>query len=49
MLLGEFKYIIHKHITQTSPSSISSDQTIYLFANGASPKTGALISELYEQ
>jgi len=47
MLLGEFKYIIHKHISQTS--ALSADQTIYLFANGASPKTGAVISELYEQ
>merc|ERR1711862_982239 len=49
MLVGEFKYIIHKHINQTDASSISSDQTIYLFVNGTSPKTGALMSEVYEQ
>jgi len=48
MLLGEFKYIIHKHITQTNAASIASDQTIYLFVNGASPKTGSLMSEIYE-
>jgi GABA(A) receptor-associated protein len=49
MLVGEFKYIIHKHINQTGASSIASDQTIYLFVNGTSPKTGALMSEIYEQ
>merc|ERR1719199_980861 len=48
MLLGEFKYIIHKHINQTSTLSIASDQTIYLFVNNNSPKTGALMSEIYE-
>mmetsp|Transcript_40189 Transcript_40189/g.110495 ORF Transcript_40189/g.110495 Transcript_40189/m.110495 type:complete len:138 (+) Transcript_40189:92-505(+) len=49
MLCGEFKYIIHKHINQTASATIASDQTIYLFVNRASPKTGALMSEIYDQ
>merc|ERR1712032_367599 len=49
MLCGEFKYIIHKHINQTASTTISADQTIYLFVNGTSPKTGALMSEVHEQ
>mmetsp|Transcript_49027 Transcript_49027/g.142097 ORF Transcript_49027/g.142097 Transcript_49027/m.142097 type:complete len:126 (-) Transcript_49027:199-576(-) len=49
MLVGEFKYIIHKHINQTASASIASDQTIYLFVNSTSPKTGALMSEVYDQ
>mmetsp|Transcript_18353 Transcript_18353/g.41513 ORF Transcript_18353/g.41513 Transcript_18353/m.41513 type:complete len:124 (-) Transcript_18353:99-470(-) len=49
MLVGEFKYIIHKHINQTGDTAIASDQTIYLFVNGTSPKTGSLLSEVYEQ
>merc|ERR1719464_616293 len=49
MLIGEFKYIIHKHINQTGSAAIASDQTIYLFVNGTSPKTGALLSEVYAQ
>merc|ERR1711972_803853 len=49
MLCGEFKYIIHKHINQTGGAQIASDQTIYLFINSTSPKTGALLSEVYEQ
>merc|ERR1712080_680366 len=34
MLLGEFKYIIHKHLSQTG-STRPADQTIYIFANNA--------------
>uniref|UniRef100_A0A7S3U6M3 Autophagy-related protein n=1 Tax=Strombidinopsis acuminata TaxID=141414 RepID=A0A7S3U6M3_9SPIT len=49
MLCGEFKYIIHKHINQTAHASIASDQTIYLFVNSTSPKTGALMSEVYDR
>mmetsp|Transcript_16325 Transcript_16325/g.35774 ORF Transcript_16325/g.35774 Transcript_16325/m.35774 type:complete len:140 (-) Transcript_16325:151-570(-) len=49
MLCGEFKYIIHKHINQMGNSSIASDQTIYLFVGSTSPKTGALMSEVYDQ
>eukprot|EP00747_Dinoflagellata_sp_TGD_P054018 gnl/TRDRNA2_/TRDRNA2_148780_c0_seq2.p1 gnl/TRDRNA2_/TRDRNA2_148780_c0~~gnl/TRDRNA2_/TRDRNA2_148780_c0_seq2.p1 ORF type:complete len:128 (+),score=35.01 gnl/TRDRNA2_/TRDRNA2_148780_c0_seq2:59-442(+) len=48
MLCGEFKYIIHKHINQTAGASIASDQTIYLFVKSTSPKTGALMSEVYD-
>mmetsp|Transcript_43751 Transcript_43751/g.82046 ORF Transcript_43751/g.82046 Transcript_43751/m.82046 type:complete len:124 (-) Transcript_43751:105-476(-) len=48
MLCGEFKYIIHKHINQTASTSIASDQTIYLFVGSTSPKTGALMSEVYD-
>ncbi|CAD7923861.1 unnamed protein product [Amoebophrya sp. A120] len=50
MLCGQFKYIIHKHINQcaTAGSQISADQTIYLFVNNTSPKTGALMSEIYD-
>ena len=50
MLCGEFKYIIHKHITQVeSGPTLTSEQTIYLFVGNISPKTGALLSEIYEQ
>merc|ERR1712187_279128 len=49
MLVGEFKYIIHKHLDQTGNEKIAADQTIYLFVNGSSPKTGALMSEVYDQ
>merc|ERR550539_1562269 len=49
MLCGEFKYVIHKHINQTQMASLASDQTIYLFVNRFSPKTGALMSEVYDQ
>eukprot|EP00746_Dinoflagellata_sp_MGD_P130809 gnl/MRDRNA2_/MRDRNA2_64679_c0_seq2.p1 gnl/MRDRNA2_/MRDRNA2_64679_c0~~gnl/MRDRNA2_/MRDRNA2_64679_c0_seq2.p1 ORF type:complete len:122 (+),score=19.89 gnl/MRDRNA2_/MRDRNA2_64679_c0_seq2:74-439(+) len=48
MLCGEFKYIIHKHIHQTSTSAISADMTIYLFVGNSSPKTAALMSEVYD-
>jgi len=49
MLCGEFKYIVHKHISQMPNASIASDQTIYLFVTTVSPKTGALMSEVYDQ
>jgi len=50
MLCGEFKYIIHKHINQSNSNQVASDQTIYLFVNNnTSPKTGALMSEIYDQ
>jgi GABA(A) receptor-associated protein len=51
MLCGEFKYIIHKHLTQQlagSSESISAEQTLYLFVKNTPPRTGALMSELYE-
>merc|ERR1712096_89611 len=47
MLVGEFKYIIHKPINQTATASIASDVTIYLFVGSTSPKTGSLMSEVY--
>ena len=45
------RYIIHKHINQSGAADknvISADQTIYLFVNNTSPKTGALMSEIYD-
>merc|ERR1719453_3022061 len=49
MQLSEFKHIVHKHIYHTGAEGIASDQTIYLFVNGKSPKTSDQMSELYEQ
>eukprot|EP00933_Yihiella_yeosuensis_P072852 TRINITY_DN81391_c0_g1_i1.p1 TRINITY_DN81391_c0_g1~~TRINITY_DN81391_c0_g1_i1.p1 ORF type:complete len:131 (+),score=22.41 TRINITY_DN81391_c0_g1_i1:89-481(+) len=52
MLCGEFKYIIHKHVSHSaSEGSFPADQAIYLFVatNGTSPKTGTLMSEIYDQ
>eukprot|EP00933_Yihiella_yeosuensis_P001966 TRINITY_DN10321_c0_g1_i2.p1 TRINITY_DN10321_c0_g1~~TRINITY_DN10321_c0_g1_i2.p1 ORF type:complete len:371 (-),score=73.48 TRINITY_DN10321_c0_g1_i2:184-1191(-) len=49
MLCGEFKYIVHKHITQAMGGSLSVEQTIYIFVNGKTPKTSTPMSELYEQ
>merc|ERR1712023_507036 len=49
MLCGKFKYIMHKHINQMANASIAVDQTIYLFVNTTSPKTGALMSDVYDQ
>mmetsp|Transcript_64195 Transcript_64195/g.170087 ORF Transcript_64195/g.170087 Transcript_64195/m.170087 type:complete len:133 (-) Transcript_64195:278-676(-) len=48
MLCGEFKYVIHKHLSQVG-SGLAADQTLYLFANGSSPRSGTLLSEVYEQ
>jgi GABA(A) receptor-associated protein len=48
MLCGEFKYIIHKHISQMAGLSMGSEQTIYLFINSTTtPKSGSLMSEIY--
>merc|ERR1719188_134697 len=49
MLCGEFKYIIHKHLSQNAGAPLPSDQTIYLFVGSTSPKTGALMSEIFDQ
>merc|ERR1712113_847608 len=52
MLVGEFKYIVHKHLKEKSESGlgVAADQTIYLFINSStSPKTAALMSEVYDQ
>ncbi|EER18681.1 autophagy 8i, putative [Perkinsus marinus ATCC 50983] len=58
MLCGEFKYIVHKHITQAAESNaseghrgiqgISAEQTIYLFVKKKTPRTGSMMSELYD-
>ncbi|EZG85646.1 putative autophagy protein 8i, partial [Gregarina niphandrodes] len=50
MLVGEFKYIIHKHIKQSScgTSAMTHEKTIYLFINGTALKAGALMQEIYE-
>ena len=48
MLVGEFKFIIHKHINETNNNNLSADKTLYLVVNGIVPKTASLISELYE-
>lgn len=48
MLCGEFKYIVHKQVTQAS-HGLAVDQTIYVFVGSASPKTSATMAELYEQ
>merc|ERR1719394_363019 len=47
MLCGEFKYIIHKHLSQES--NMSSEQTIYLFVGTTTtaPRTGAALCEIY--
>merc|ERR1712072_331740 len=49
MLVGELKYVIHKQVTQNGTGGIASDQTIYLFVRGTSPKTGATMAEIYDQ
>ena len=52
MLVGEFKYIIHKHINQCAAAQglpLPHEKTIYLFAGNTAPKAGALIQEVYEQ
>lgn len=51
MLVGEFKYIIHKHINQCAQlhgMALTHEKTIYLFVNNTAPKAGALIQEVYE-
>eukprot|EP00922_Rhytidocystis_sp_ex-Travisia-forbesii_P037152 GHVS01055370.1.p1 GENE.GHVS01055370.1~~GHVS01055370.1.p1 ORF type:complete len:148 (+),score=18.07 GHVS01055370.1:438-881(+) len=51
MLVGEFKYIIHKHINQCAQihgMAMTHEKTIYLFVNNTAPKAGALIQEVYE-
>lgn len=45
MLSGEFKYILHKQVVQ---SGMTTDQTIYIFVDGTSPKTSKTMAELYD-
>jgi GABA(A) receptor-associated protein len=43
MLCGEFKYIIHKHLTQQlagTMDALSAEQTLYLFVRNTPPRTG---------
>jgi GABA(A) receptor-associated protein len=54
MLCGEFKYMIHKKLSQADGGNglvgrRGSEQTIYIFLNGLAPKTSAPLSELYEK
>jgi GABA(A) receptor-associated protein len=49
MLCGEFKYIVHKSVTQAMGGNIRAEQTIYVFVNGIAPKTSARMSDLYEK
>merc|ERR1712039_245325 len=49
MIMGEFKYIIHKHIAESKEEGVASDQTIYLFVKGASPQTSKTLADVYEQ
>jgi len=46
MLCGEFKYMVHKHLTQ---QAMSPEQTVYLFVNGMAPKTNTTMAELYSR
>ena len=49
MLCGEFKYIIHKHLTQQlagSSDALSAEQTLYLFVRNTPPRTGMIIATL---
>merc|ERR1719443_2158628 len=49
MICGEFKYIIHKHVSEAA-GGVASDQTIYLFINGSTTaKATALMSDIYDQ
>merc|ERR1719221_121849 len=49
ILCGEFKYIIHKNLSQCASMYLDSGQTIYLFVNGLSLKSNTLMSEVYEK
>jgi len=49
MLCGEFKYMIHKHLSEALKGDRSAEQTIYIFANGLAPKTSTPMSELYDK
>jgi len=49
MLCGEFKYMIHKNLSQALTGHRGAEQTIYIFLNGLAPKTSAPLSELYEK
>lgn len=58
MMVGEFKYIVHKHINQCALArqeqggpggglaAVTPEKTIYLFVNNTAPKAGALMQEV---
>lgn len=48
MLCSEFKYMIHRQLREgASGSDIGFSETIYLFLDNVSPKTGATMADLY--
>lgn len=47
MLMGEFKYVVHKHVCNARNIAMTAEQAIYLFVHGTIPKTGAHMSEVY--
>lgn len=50
MLCGEFKYMVHKYVTQAmSSEGLRAEQTIYIFVDGVMPKTSDKMSDLYER
>eukprot|EP01066_Platyproteum_vivax_P002495 Platyproteum_vivax@DN13047_c0_g1_i1.p1 len=56
MVVGEFKYIIQKHInTQTTSQpntqneQQASDRTIYLFVGNTTPASSAVMQEVYQR
>ena len=53
MYFGEFKYLIHKRLTQEPSNSTSAvftpEKTIYLDVHGCYVKSDALMSDIYEQ
>jgi len=52
MLCGEFKYIVHKHINRApggDQASFEVAETMYLYVNKSAPRSGALMSEIYDQ
>jgi len=47
MLCSEFKYLIHRQLRDTTGGDIGIYETIYLFLDNVSPKTGMTMSELH--
>jgi len=47
MTISEFKYIVHKHLVETS-DSLPAEQTIYLFARNTSLRTNCALQEAYD-
>lgn len=46
---SEFKYLVHRQLTEALRGGTGVDQTIYIFVNGITPKTSSLMSELYDK